>query len=142
MSDPTASAAGSDPVRAMLDAGLLPVTRFGPSSRYAGIALDALEGEGEDPPVPYLRRRLVPDPERFAEQYRVRVVEGDRRDNLAAHHIGSVDLWWRLADSNGAVDPRELTETAGSMLRITSAVDVPGAAGVSGANGASGADDA
>jgi hypothetical protein len=126
MDEPTASAAGSDPVRAMLEAGLLPVTRFGPSSRYAGVEVDALEGEGEDPPVPYLHRRLVPDPERFAEQLRVRVVEGDRRDNLAATHLGSVDLWWRLADANGAVDPRGLTQSPGSMLRITSAVDVPG----------------
>jgi hypothetical protein len=60
------------------------------------------------------------------------VVEGDRRDNLSATHNGSVDLWWRLADSNGAIDPRELTGSAGSMLRITSAVDVPGTVDVAG----------
>jgi hypothetical protein len=137
MSDPNGTAAApgaaSDPVRAMLEAGLLPATRFGPSSRYAGIGVDALAGDDpEDPPVPYLRRRLVPGPDRFAEQYRVRVIEGDRRDNLADAHVGSVELWWRLADSNGALDPRELTDEAGSMLRITTAVDVPGPEAVDG----------
>ena len=41
---------------------------------------------------------------------RCAVVEGDRRDLLAARHLGDPELWWRLADANGVVDPRELTD--------------------------------
>ena len=55
-----------------------------------------IPGDGT-PPVPYLRRVSCPRPERFALLYEVRVVEGDRRDLLAARHLGDAELWWRLA---------------------------------------------
>ncbi len=58
--------------------------------------------------------------------YEVRIAEGDRRDNLAARHLGDAELWWRLADGNGAVDPRELTGPPGRRLRITLAEGVQG----------------
>jgi len=117
----------TDPIQAMLDAGLIPTSRFSPTSRYAGAEVVAHDPGDGSPPIPYIRRRLVPLPERFAEQYPVTVTEGDRRDNLAARHLGAAELWWRLADANAAVDPRELADRPGTRLRITSAVDVPGA---------------
>ena len=79
--------------------------------------------------MPFLRRRFCPRAERFALLYEVRVVEGDRRDLLAARHLGDAELWWRLADANGVVDPRELDRhrSAGGC-GITLPEGVPGPA--------------
>ena len=72
--------------------------------------MDAWDPGDGSPPVPFLGRRFCPRPTRFALLYEVRIVEGDRRDVLALRHLGDAELWWRLADANGVVDPRELTD--------------------------------
>ena len=56
----------------------------------------------------------------------MRIVQGDRRDLLGARHLGDAELWWQLADSNGVVDPRALTETVGSLLLVTLPAGTPG----------------
>lgn len=117
-----------DPLQALLDAGAVPTTAFPPTSRYADVGLDAWTPPDGSPPVPFLRRRFCPGPERFATLYEVRVTEGDRRDVLAARHLGDPELWWRLADANGVVDPRALTTVIGSRVRIALPEGVPGSA--------------
>jgi hypothetical protein len=77
--------------------------------------------------VAFLRRRLVPPPERFALLYTYSCVEGDRRDLVAARHLSDPELWWRLADANGVIEPQELTSPVGRVLRITTAESIPGA---------------
>jgi hypothetical protein len=116
----------SDPLQALLAAGVVPSTSFPPTSRYVGVGIGAWDPGTGEPAIPFLRRRLCPLPERFAPLYEVRVAEGDRRDLIAAHHLGDPASWWRLADANGAIDPRELTAVIGRELRITMAEDVPG----------------
>lgn len=111
----------TDPLQALLGAGAIPTTAFAPSSRYADVPV-------ERDPVPHLRRRLIPAPDRFSPLYEVGVVEGDRRDLLAAAHVDDPALWWQLADANGVVDPREL-ERPGTRLRVTLPTDVPGSPG-------------
>ena len=69
----------------------------------------------------------MPPPERFALLYEYRVVEGDRRDLIAAAHLGDPELWWRLADANGVLDPDDLTAFVGRRLRITAPDGMPGA---------------
>jgi hypothetical protein len=118
-----------DPLQALLAAGAVPGTSFPETSRYAGIGLDVWDPEDGSPQVPFLRRRFCPRPERFALIAEVRVVEGSRRDLLAAGQLGDAALWWRLADANGVVDPRDLAEPAGRTLRITLPVGVPGPSG-------------
>jgi len=115
-----------DPLQELLAAGAVPTTAFPPTSRYAAVGVTAFHPGGGLPTVPYVRRRLCPPPERFALLYEIGVVEGDRRDLLAHVHAGDAELWWRLADANGAVDPRELTDTIGRRLRITLPEGVPG----------------
>lgn len=105
----------SDPLQAMLKA--LPTTHFPPNSRYAGIETAKLvTAEGEE--IVYLRRRLVPQPERFSTLREHAVTEGERLDNLAARNLGDPELFWRLCDANRALRPDELTETIGRRLRI------------------------
>lgn len=116
-----------DPLQELLAAGALPTTAFPPTSRYAEVGVDAWDPGDGTPPVPFLRRRLCPRADRFALLYEVRVAEGDRRDLLAARHVGDAELWWRLADADGAVDPRELVRPIGRRLRITLPEGVAGA---------------
>jgi len=116
----------------MLASGVVPTASLSPTSRYrdVGVAMYVPPTPpGEEPePLPFLRRRLCPDPDRFALLYEVRVVSGDRRDLLAHRHLGDPELWWRLADANRALDPGELTQPLGRRLRVTLPADVPGAA--------------
>jgi hypothetical protein len=116
-----------DPLQELLAAGAVPMTSFPPTSRYAGIAVDAWDPGGGRPPVPFLGRRLCPRTERFAQLYEARIAEADRRDLLGQRHLGDAELWWRLADANGVVDPRDLTEPIGRRIRVTLPEGVPGA---------------
>jgi hypothetical protein len=122
-----------DPLQALLAAGAVPSTSFPPTSRYAGAGTTVYSrtpGPGEEPvPVPCLRRRLVPAPERHASLYDYAVVQGDRRDLVAATHLGDPELWWRVADANGVIDPLTMTVPVGRRLRITLPADVPGSGG-------------
>lgn len=116
----------SDAFQALLQAVPLSSTLFSPSSRYNGIETAKLfTAEGEE--VIYLRRRFVPQPERFATLREHLVTEGDRLDNIAAQHLGDPELFWRLCDANRALRPEELEEV-GRRLRITLPEGLPGAA--------------
>jgi hypothetical protein len=115
-----------DPLQALLAAGAVPTTTFPPTSRYAQTPVAAYDPGDGSPPVPYLSRRFCPRGDRLALLYQVPIAEGDRRDVLGWRHLGDAELWWQLADANGAVDPRELTETVGEALRITLPAGVPG----------------
>jgi hypothetical protein len=117
-----------DPLQQLLAAGAVPSTTFPPTSRYAETAVEAWDPGDGSPPVPFLGRRFCPRAERLALLYEVRVTEGDRRDVLGWRHLGDAKLWWRLADANGAVDPRELTDPVGRRLRVTLPEGVPGPA--------------
>jgi hypothetical protein len=119
-----------DPLQALLAGGAVPSTAFLPTSRYVDVGVATYTPPpplGEEPvPVAFLRRRLVPRPERFALLYETICVEGDRRDLLAATHLGDAELWWRLADANGVIDPTKMTVPIGRRLRVTMPQDVPG----------------
>jgi hypothetical protein len=115
-----------DPLQELLAAGAVPTTTFPPTSRYAAVGVDAWDpGRGEEP-APFLRRRFCPRPELFSLLYEVGIVEGDRRDVLAFRQLGDAELWWRLADANGIVDPRDVASPVGRRLRITLPEGVPG----------------
>lgn len=103
----------------------LPLSPFGPTSRYAGVEITSIDAGGE--PVAYLRRRFVPQPERFAVIGEHTVMRGERLDHLAAHYFGDPELFWRICDANRALRPEELTETAGRRLAITLPEGVQGA---------------
>ena len=117
-----------DPLQELLAAGAVPTTTFPPTSRYGDAGVDAFDPGGGAAAIPYLRRRFCPRAEGFAALYEIGIVEGDRRDNLAARHAGGAELWWRLADANGIVDPRDLEAPVGQRLRVTLPEGVPGAA--------------
>jgi hypothetical protein len=103
----------------------LSVTLFPAGSRYQGIETAKLiNARGDE--VIYLRRRWVPQPERFAVIREHVVTQGDRLDNVTAEHLGDPELFWRVCDANRALRPDELTEEIGRRLRITLPEGLPG----------------
>jgi hypothetical protein len=117
----------ADPLKALLDAGAIRSTPFPPSSRYANVIIAQVAAADGTLRV-CLRRRFVPAPERFATLGEHVVSQGDRLDQIAARAFGDPELWWRLADANGALRPDELVREAGTRLRITAQEDLPGPA--------------
>lgn len=75
--------------------------------------------------VACLRRRFVPSPENFALLHEHFVIEGDRLDVITARYIGDPEQFWRICDANPVLHPAELTEVAGSIIRITLPDGVP-----------------
>jgi hypothetical protein len=71
----------------------------------------------------------VPQLSAFATMQVITIRDGDRIDRLAAQYLGDPLLFWRLADSNGALRPDALTETPGYSLRITLPAGIPGGSG-------------
>jgi hypothetical protein len=118
----------TDPFKAFLQSMALTAPAFAPDSRYHG--LDVAQWTRADGQiVPYVRRRFVPPPERFATTGEHLVSVGDRLDNLAARYIGDPQRYWQLCDANGVLRPEELTETAGGRIRLTLPEGVPGGPG-------------
>lgn len=97
---------------------------FPPTSRYYGIDTVALTlPDGRQ--VTCLRRRLLPQPERFADLQQHVVAQGDRLDNIAAAYLGDPEAFWRIADANRALQPEDLTRRIGRVLRITLPEGIP-----------------
>lgn len=116
----------TNPVQAMFEAGVVEVTDFPPSSRYHGVPRTSIvAADGRE--IPYLRRRMVPQPERFATRgYRI-VTDRERLDLIAAAEIGDPQAYWLICDAQGAIWPDDL-EVAGTELRLTLPEGVPQAA--------------
>jgi hypothetical protein len=108
----------TDPVQALLAQTSLQRTLFSATSRYYGTETGTLDLPGANTIV-YVLRRFVPPPERFQLLQEHTVVQSDRLDNLAAQYLGDPTFFWRLCDANRAMQPEELTEIPGRILRIT-----------------------
>lgn len=99
--------------------------QFPITSRYYKVETATFETE-DGQQIVHLRRRFLPDPRDFALLQEHRVQAGERPDHLSAAYLGDAEQFWRLADANGVMDPGELTEPIGRMLRITLPEGIPG----------------
>jgi len=115
-----------DPLQALIAAGAVPANTFPPNSRYASTPILAHDPGDGRPAVPYLGRRLVPQPDSLATLGEHSVAGDDRLDNLAATYLGDPELWWRIADANLAAHPDELTSTVGRRLKVPAPPGMPG----------------
>jgi hypothetical protein len=108
----------TDPVQALLDAGAISTTSFGPNSRYQGVPLGAYQPTGGGPAVAYVLRRFIPQMRDIGAAAEHLVRSGERPDLLAWQVFGDSELYWRIADANAVTDPFELTDTIGLRVRI------------------------
>jgi hypothetical protein len=97
---------------------------FPPTSRYYNIEVASLVRE-DGTVVRYLKRRFLPQPDRFVLLHEYRVSEGERPDHVAARELGDPEAFWRLCDANGVMHPDELTDTVGEVVRITLPDGIP-----------------
>ena len=102
-----------------------PPTSYPRTSRYFGIDTK-LYTQPDGRTFPYLRRRLLPPPDSFTTVSRYVVAAGDRPDLVAFRFLGDAEQWWRIADANPVLDPRELTAEPGRTIRLTLPQGVPG----------------
>jgi hypothetical protein len=108
----------TDPVQMLIAAGAIPTSPFGPSSRYANVAIARYQVSASDPTVAYVLRRFAPRL-RDIPVATVHIARaGDRVDLLAGHYLGDVELHWRVADANAAIDLLQLTATPGLRIVI------------------------
>jgi hypothetical protein len=108
----------NDPVQMLISAGAIPASPFGPSSRYANVAIGLYSVPTNDAPVAYVLRRFVPQARDIPIAVRHTVSAGDRIDLLAHHYLGDVELTWRVADANAATSLVEVTSTPGMQIVI------------------------
>ena len=80
---------------------------FDHRSRYWSIETTTWTGP-DGRTITYSRRRLLPRPEDLPELAGWTVRTGDRYDLIAARTLGDSQAYWRIADANRAMDPREL----------------------------------
>lgn len=98
---------------------------FPPTSRYYGLETATLETpDGQT--IIYVRRRILPQPDRFALLQEHEVKQDERLDNITAQYLNDPEQFWRICDANAAMRPDELTETIGRRLRITLPEGIPG----------------
>lgn len=118
-----------DPLQRILQASSLQKTLFPPTSRYYGLETKKME-QADGSEVVCLKRRFLPQPERFVLQQEHMITEGERLDNITARYLGDPEQFWQLCDANRAMRPEELTERIGRRLRITLQEGVPGISNV------------
>ncbi len=68
--------------------------------------------------IAYKRRRFVPQGKTLPLLQEVLVVEGDRLDVITHRGLGESEQFWQVCDANDALNPAELTEDVGRVLRI------------------------
>ena len=68
--------------------------------------------------VAYKRRRFLPPADSLQLLAEVAVTEGARLDLIAARALGVGEQFWWICDANNAMQPEELTQEIGRMLRV------------------------
>jgi hypothetical protein len=86
-------------------------------SRYHGVGI-AVHVQPDGTPVRYAMHRLLP-PLPGPDDVRPHpVTEAERPDLLAQRYLGDPRQWWRIADANPGLDPRELTADPGRIIAV------------------------
>ena len=71
----------------------------------------------------YKCRRFLPRGENIPALGEVPVIEGDRPDLVTFRSLGDPEQFWRICDANDALNPFELTHTAGRKLKVPNPQD-------------------
>ena len=98
---------------------------FPETSHYTRIGTKTYETvSGES--IVHLRRRFVPQPERFELLQQHTVTEGERLDNITSQYYNDPEQYWKICDANGVIRPNELVDAIGKKIRITLPEGIPG----------------
>jgi hypothetical protein len=117
----------TDPLQALLAQTSLERNLFTSTSRYYGMDTDTLTA-ADGTTIVYIKRRFLPPVDSFQLLQLHTVMQGERLDNIAAKFLGDPELFWRIADANGAMRPGDLLDTVGRQLKITLPQGIRGSA--------------
>ena len=117
----------TDPIQALLAQTSLQRNLFTSTSRYYGMDTETMTAPNGTTIV-YLTRRFLPPTDSFQLLQLHTVTQRERLDNIAAKFLGDPELFWRIADANGAMRPEELVQTVGTQLKITLPQGITGSA--------------
>jgi hypothetical protein len=117
----------TNPIQALLAQTSLQRNLFTSTSRYYGIDTETLTA-ADGTTIIYIKRRFLPSVDSFQLLQLYSVNQGDRLDNIAAQLLGDPELFWRIADANGAMRPEDLVDTVGRQLKITLPQGITGSA--------------
>ncbi|WP_438452731.1 hypothetical protein [Streptomyces asiaticus] len=105
------------------------------SSRYHDAEI-GIHIQPDGTPVRYVKRRLLPPLGEVAEDTATHTVSsGERPDHLGQRYFGDPAAWWRIADANPVLDPRELTAEPGEEIEIPNGFPGGGGGGGGGRHG-------
>jgi hypothetical protein len=94
---------------------------FEKTSRYYSLetaTYPTTRADGSTASIRYKRRRFLPTPGDPSTMITHIVVQGERLDMIATRYAGDPLQFWRIADSNLAARPRELTDRLGAPIVI------------------------
>jgi hypothetical protein len=94
---------------------------FDKTSRYSSLRLLTLtvtQPDGSTRDVTYVERRLIPSADGTVTLVQHIYQQGERLDNITARYVGDPAQFWRVCDSNTVLDPDELTQEPGQIIRI------------------------
>lgn len=90
---------------------------FEPTSRYGTIDTATL-ATPDGRVITYKRRRFLPPGDELPLLVELTVAQGDRLDLITARTLGDPEQFWRICDANNAIDPSELVDPPGRVLRV------------------------
>src|SRR5258707_475032 len=90
---------------------------FPVTSRYYGIDTEVYEVPGGRR-IGYLSRRFLPRASNATIIAEHVVTQDERLDNITALYLGDPEQFWRVCDTNNAMQPAEMTAEIGRRLRI------------------------
>lgn len=100
-------------------------SNFSISSRYHSVEISSIENQNGEP-VAYVKRRLIPAQENYFVLQKYICSEGDRPDLLAQKFYNDPERFWQILDANVILDPDELTNTPGKIIKISLPNGIPG----------------
>src|SRR5262245_29829236 len=95
-----------DPLKLLVQGASQP-NPFPATSRYVGLET-ASYAQADGTAIVYVKRRILPQGEELAVVQEHVVTEGERLDLLAAQYLGDPEQYWRICDSNNAMQPEAL----------------------------------
>ncbi|WP_435009539.1 hypothetical protein P12x_000797 [Tundrisphaera lichenicola] len=87
---------------------------FHPGSRYEDLETYAVT-DGRGRTITLVKTRFIPPTPGVVGR---RIVQQDRQDLLAMEFYRNPELYWRIADANEVIDPAELIDVIGSVIRV------------------------
>lgn len=90
---------------------------FDTTSRYAELeTLQLTLPDGRK--VSYKERRFLPQGRQMQILGEITLLPGERLDQVAARTLGDPEAYFRICDANDVMNPAELAEQTGLVLRV------------------------